>query len=97
MPRAVSPAPSDAEVDIFDSIYADDVPKGDQAAASEGFDFLDGDVDEDGDEAFIALKQAASYRKTTNLKGKTGQKRGGFQSMGTYCFLAVCSVAACTD
>lgn len=83
MARAVSPARSDAGVDIFDSIYTDDAYKGNRATANEGFDFLN-DVDEDGDEAFIALKQAASYRKTTNLKGKTGQKSGGFQSMGMY-------------
>ncbi|ROW16586.1 hypothetical protein VPNG_01673 [Cytospora leucostoma] len=81
MARAVSPARSDAGVDIFDSIYTDDAYKGNRATANQGFDFLN-DVDEDGDEAFIALKQAASYRKTTNLKGKTGQKSGGFQSMG---------------
>lgn len=86
MPRAVSPARSEAEVDIFDSLTTDNVPKdnNNRATAEEGFGFLD-DVDEDGDEAFIALKQAASYRKTTNLKGKTGQKSGGFQSMGMYC------------
>lgn len=83
MPRDVSPARSEAEVDIFESLTTGDVPKGNnnRATAEEGFGFLD-DVDEDGDEAFIALKQAASYRKTTNLKGKTGQKSGGFQSMG---------------
>lgn len=86
MPRDVSPARSEAEVDIFESLTTGDVPKGNNnlATAEEGFGFLD-DVDEDGDEAFIALKQAASYRKTTNLKGKTGQKSGGFQSMGMYC------------
>lgn len=88
MPRAVSPARSEAEVDIFDSLTTDQVQtehvhKDRQAQLNEGFGFLD-NVDDDDDEAFIALKQAASYRKTTNLKGKTGQKSGGFQSMGMY-------------
>lgn len=96
MPRAVSPTPSDGEVDIFDSINANDIPIRRQAAPNEGFDFLN-DVDEDGDEAFIALKQAASYRKTTNIKGKTGKKQGGFQSMGMCYLFANCSLTARTD
>ncbi|KUI56896.1 ATP-dependent RNA helicase DBP10 [Cytospora mali] len=85
MPRAVSPARSEAEVDIFDSLTNDNIRPynihNNQGTPREAVGFLD-EVDEDGDEAFIALKQAASYRKTTNLKGKTGQKSGGFQSMG---------------
>lgn len=87
--RAASPAPSDAEADIFDSLYTDDIEnsKPNQATVEEGFDFLDdarnGD-DDDGDEAFIALKQAASYRKTSQMKTKSAKKMGGgFQSMGT--------------
>lgn len=86
--RAASPAPSDAEADIFDSLYTEDIEatKPTQAAAAEGFDFLengqDGD-DDDGDEAFIALKQAASYRKTSQMKSKSVKKSGGgFQTMG---------------
>lgn len=87
--RAASPAPSDAEADIFDSLYTENIEsrKPDKAAVEEGFDFLDnghdGEEEDDGDEAFIALKQAASYRKTSNMKTKGAKKSGGgFQSMG---------------
>ena len=84
--RAASPAASENEVDIFDSLYTEDHEGQDNApAADNGFNFLeggDGEDEADGDEAFIALKQAASFRKTTNVKGKTGKKSGGFQSMG---------------
>ncbi|KAK2613609.1 hypothetical protein N8I77_000513 [Diaporthe amygdali] len=82
MPRAASPTPSDGEVDIFDSLYTDDVNSKQQASADVGFDFLDDANQDDGDEAFIALKQAASYRKAANQTKGTGQKGGGFQSMG---------------
>lgn len=46
---------------------------------TEGFDLvhLDGD-----DESFIAAQQAASNRKSSNLKGRTVRKGGGFQAMG---------------
>lgn len=88
--RAVSPAPSDAEADIVDSLFTEDIngSKPNQAAVDEGFDFLDdgpdGAEDDDGDEAFIALKQAASYRKTSQMKSKSAKKSGGgFQTMGT--------------
>ncbi|KAI1503862.1 P-loop containing nucleoside triphosphate hydrolase protein [Biscogniauxia marginata] len=64
-----------------------------KTAAQNGFgfdvgDFLDGIGNgqdaEDGqdDETFIALKQAASFRKASNLKGRTVKKGGGFQAMG---------------
>jgi ATP-dependent RNA helicase DDX54/DBP10 len=82
MPRAASPAPSDGEIDIFDSLYTDDVNTKPQATDGD-FDFLDDANQDDGDEAFIALKQAASYRKAANQTKGTGQKGGGFQSMGT--------------
>lgn len=39
-------------------------------------------AEDDGDEAFIALQQAASFRKASNLKGKSVKKGGGFQAMG---------------
>ncbi|KAI1210927.1 ATP-dependent RNA helicase DBP10 [Annulohypoxylon truncatum] len=88
--RAVSPAASENEVDILGSLFADSVntpeEKNKKNAAQDdlGFDFLDGDSngEDEGDEAFIALKQAASFRKTTNLKGKSVKKGGGFQAMG---------------
>ena len=95
-PRAVSPAASENEVDILGSLFTDDsaIANGKHGAdggSRGGFDFgfdagelleaQDGE-DDDGDEAFIALKQAASFRKASNLKGKTVKKGGGFQAMG---------------
>ncbi|KAI0857634.1 ATP-dependent RNA helicase DBP10 [Xylaria cubensis] len=95
MPRAVSPALSENEVDILGSLLTDGDEttshmKTKHAEAQDGFSFdvgdlLDGDDsgnEDDGDEAFIALKQAAAFRKNTNLKGTTLKKGGGFQSMG---------------
>ncbi|KAI0152429.1 ATP-dependent RNA helicase DBP10 [Hypoxylon sp. NC0597] len=87
--RAVSPAPSENEVDILGSLFTDNVGTSDRknkkniAQEDLGFDFLDGGDDgEDDDEAFIALKQAASFRKAGNVKGKSVKKGGGFQAMG---------------
>ncbi|KAI1127356.1 ATP-dependent RNA helicase DBP10 [Nemania abortiva] len=93
MPRAASPALSENEVDILGSLLTDGDEtshmKTKHAEVQDGFgfdvgDLLDGDdgEDDDGDEAFIALKQAAAFRKNTNLKGTTLKKGGGFQSMG---------------
>lgn len=90
--RAVSPAASENEVDILDSLYTEDGGRtdahdgmaldvedifGDGAGGGQGYN------DDDGDEAFIALTQAASFRKTGNLKSKSAKKGGGFQAMGT--------------
>ncbi|WYZ45043.1 hypothetical protein EsH8_VIII_000359 [Colletotrichum jinshuiense] len=90
--RAASPAPSEGEVDIADSLFAmnaDDNGSDDGQDAGIDFDVDgilngndQGDGDDDGDEAFIALQQAASFRKSTNLKGKSVKKGGGFQAMG---------------
>ncbi|KAL8407965.1 hypothetical protein RB594_006679 [Gaeumannomyces avenae] len=93
--RAASPAPSENEVDILSSIFTDDVeaarPKMSRPGLgiSDDFDF---DVDalltgahdggEGGDEALIALQQAASFRKTKDILGKSTKKGGGFQAMG---------------
>ncbi|KAI1762908.1 ATP-dependent RNA helicase DBP10 [Hypoxylon sp. FL1150] len=90
--RAVSPAQSENEVDIIGSLFtntsntrtSDKKSNKNVALEDVNFDFLDGDDggEDDGDEAFIALKQAASFRKTGNLKGKSVKKGGGFQAMG---------------
>ncbi|KAH8680871.1 DEAD/DEAH box helicase [Xylariales sp. PMI_506] len=91
--RAASPAVSENEVDILGSLFTDDADtsaKFETSAARDGFSFDaggildadDGSDDGDGDEAFIALKQAASFRKSTNVKGKSVKKGGGFQAMG---------------
>ncbi|KAL6881217.1 P-loop containing nucleoside triphosphate hydrolase protein [Trichoderma novae-zelandiae] len=89
--RAASPAPSEPELDILDSLYPGDDDNGEQGLGKDGQDGLDFDGffnaaapggGEDDDEAFIALHQAASYRKASNLKGRTVKKGGGFQAMG---------------
>jgi hypothetical protein len=94
--RAPSPAFSEHEVDIAGSLFANeadsdvelDNKKPADAAADLDFNSLlntrgdDESGDDDGDEAFIAMQQRRSNRKTTNLLGKTVKKGGGFQSMG---------------
>lgn len=93
--RAVSPAASEAEVDILGSLFTDGANDANgnyksSNAKSDGFGFDAGGIldaaddggSDDGDEAFIALKQAASFRKNSNVKGKSVKKGGGFQAMG---------------
>lgn len=89
-PRAASPALSENEVDIGASLFTDDVDQSrpGKTADQDGFGFdAEGLFDEGGegaddDEAFIALQQAASFRKGSNIKGKSVKKGGGFQAMG---------------
>jgi len=90
--RAASPALSENEVDIGGALFAEDLDdslKLDKSAEQDGFGFdadgifNGGDGSDDDDEAFIALQQAASFRKASNLKGKSVKKGGGFQAMGT--------------
>ncbi|KAL2023396.1 hypothetical protein VTK56DRAFT_2753 [Thermocarpiscus australiensis] len=94
--RALSPAPSENEVDIAGSLFANDADSDDEVdkqkpanpAVDLDFNGLlntagDGGSDDDGgDEDFIALQQRSSNRKTSNLQGKTVKKGGGFQAMG---------------
>ncbi len=40
------------------------------------------DDDADNDGIFIAAQQAASNRKSSNVKGRSVKKGGGFQAMG---------------
>lgn len=84
MARATSPAVPENEVDILGSLFTNE-----HIGAAGGFDaaeILDGDDGDgsDGDAAFIALKQSASFRKSTNMKGKSVKKGGGFQAMGAF-------------
>lgn len=87
--RAASPTPSENEVDILGSLYPGEDDNGNDGPSGLDLDF-DGFLNapepgnDDGDEAFIALQQAASFRKATNLKGRTVKKGGGFQAMGMY-------------
>jgi ATP-dependent RNA helicase DDX54/DBP10 len=88
--RGASPAPSDPEIDIVGSLYPGEEEGGETAPWTQDADFddiINGPVsgandEDDGDEAFIALQQAASFRKSSNLKGRTVKKGGGFQAMG---------------
>ncbi|KAK4178203.1 P-loop containing nucleoside triphosphate hydrolase protein [Triangularia setosa] len=92
--RAASPTPSEHEVDIAGSLFADEsddnfeiVKKGRETDFDLDFGDLlttgaDGDEDADGDEEFIASQLRKSNRKTTNQQGKTVKKGGGFQTLG---------------
>lgn len=84
-PRASSPALSENDFDISKALFGgDDSLDGHLNGGGDelGVDLdLGGDGDS-GDEDFIAAQQAASNRKSSNLKGKTVKKGGGFQAMG---------------
>ncbi|KAK6583801.1 hypothetical protein PZA11_003531 [Diplocarpon coronariae] len=89
--RASSPAASENDFDITNSLFQNDLGSDDDSFAHssskdlgvlDAGGILDLESDEEGDEAFIAAKQAASNRKASNLRGKTVKKGGGFQAMG---------------
>lgn len=90
--RAVSPTASENEFDITKSLFEDDednefgVSNPAEVGSLDAGGILDLGLesDGDGDEAFIAAQQAASNRKSSNVKGKSVKKGGGFQAMGTY-------------
>lgn len=85
---------SENDFDITKSLFKDDDSGDDYATphtANTG-EVLDAggildlglESDGEGDDAFIARQQAASNRKTSNLKGKSVKKGGGFQAMGMH-------------
>jgi ATP-dependent RNA helicase DDX54/DBP10 len=90
--RQTSPALSENEVDIADSLFAGIADEEQPAKRRGQGNVVKDDIDdilnagggsgEEEDEAFIALQQAASFRKASNLKGRTVKKGGGFQAMG---------------
>lgn len=96
--RAASPAASENEFDITNSLFQNEndsdsdqdlsAPKrGQKAPAAQSLDFLGEEVagdgdDDEDDEAFIAAQQTSANRKGANLKGRTVKKGGGFQVMG---------------
>jgi ATP-dependent RNA helicase DDX54/DBP10 len=90
--RAASPAISENEFDITKSLFKDDASAQDEEflgpttneTTLDAGNILDLGLesDGDGDEAFIAAQQAASNRKSSNIKGKNVKKGGGFQVMG---------------
>lgn len=92
--REPSPAASENEVDISKALFNDGSSAGsdnelqaqhpDRKArmlAPGEMPNLEGDYSSD-DAGFIAETQAASNRKTTNIKGRSVKKGGGFQAMG---------------
>jgi ATP-dependent RNA helicase DDX54/DBP10 len=83
-PRASSPAVSENEFDISNALFGGgDTSFGDNGDTIDVGAELDfGDGDGSDDETFIAARLAASNRKSSNLKGKTVKKGGGFQAMG---------------
>lgn len=83
-PRASSPALSENEFDISNALFGgDEISAQEQGQTAElGVDLDIGGDDGSDDETFIAAKQAASNRKASNVKGKTGKKAGAFQAMG---------------
>lgn len=90
--RAVSPANSEAEFDIAKSFFNDNPASDNDFDLSTTKDLgtlnagnildLDIESDGDGDGRFIATQQAAENRKSSNVKGKSVKKGGGFQAMG---------------
>jgi ATP-dependent RNA helicase DDX54/DBP10 len=92
--RGASPAASENEFDISNALFggsdveSDDDTNGrfhenkDRVARRETGDILGYESEETDDEAFIAGQQQAANRKSSNLKGRTVKKGGGFQAMG---------------
>ena len=98
--RTPSPPTSETEFDITATLFGDDDDgsetgvgisrkTGESAVLNAGeiLDFAEGgDSGDDGDAAFIAAHQAASNRKSSNVKGRSVKKGGGFQAMGRNIF-----------
>jgi ATP-dependent RNA helicase DDX54/DBP10 len=95
--RAASPATSENDFDISNALFGPEedsesedgvskalksVPKELDAAQILNLAEKDDEDEDGGDEAFIAAKQAASNRKSSNIKGRSVKKGGGFQAMG---------------
>ncbi|KAL8705076.1 MAG: hypothetical protein Q9201_001802 [Fulgogasparrea decipioides] len=92
--RALSPALSEAGVDIANALFDNGGDSGsengengqhsDRKGAMLAADSMPdlGNESSSNDEGFIADAQAASNRKASNLKGKSVKRGGGFQAMG---------------
>jgi ATP-dependent RNA helicase DDX54/DBP10 len=91
--RSSSPTRSENEFDISNALFPDDIsepahdsivePNKVARLLDNGFipDIMAESSDLD-DEAAIAQQQTAANRKTSNLKGRTVKKGGGFQALG---------------
>jgi ATP-dependent RNA helicase DDX54/DBP10 len=96
--RASSPALSENEFDITEALFKDEDqlsgheddqgnarsksrkrPQEDAQHIALALEDSSNDTD---DELFIAAQQAASNRKSSNVKGRSVKKGGGFQAMG---------------
>jgi ATP-dependent RNA helicase DDX54/DBP10 len=96
--RAVSPTVSENELDITNALAIDDdndsvigeetgLPTKVKAKPEKTADDNDLDMnlevgEDEDDEDYIAAQQAASNRKSSNIKGRSVKKGGGFQAMG---------------
>ncbi|KAK8216440.1 putative ATP-dependent RNA helicase DBP10 [Phyllosticta capitalensis] len=94
--RDVSPSLSENEFDISknllgdasDSEFEDAAPRKKKKPSKDDLGDIEAELNLGGgeensdDEAFIADQMAAANRKSSNLKGRTVKKGGGFQAMG---------------
>ncbi|ESZ95213.1 ATP-dependent RNA helicase dbp10 [Sclerotinia borealis F-4128] len=91
--RAASPTLSENDFDITKSLFNDDLDGDDddfgntttknvEPLDANGILDLGLESDGDGDGAFISAQQAAANRKSSNVKGQSAKKGGGFQAMG---------------
>lgn len=81
--RAIFGGSDDSDNDAFGGLEAQPTKPPPAAKPEDGdFGLDDGDDSGSEDEDFIAAQQAVSNRKSSNLKGKTVKKGGGFQAMG---------------
>ena len=76
---SVSPAPSENDIDIYNSLAETQTQKTPNLEETTNELTNGGDSE---DEDFIASRQIVSNRKSINLKGRTVKKGGGFQAMG---------------
>jgi ATP-dependent RNA helicase DDX54/DBP10 len=86
--RSASPAASDNGLDITKSLSKGDedndfgLRSTNDVGSLDAGGILDLGIESDDDGDFIAAHQAASNRKSSNVKGKSVKKGGGFQAMG---------------
>jgi ATP-dependent RNA helicase DDX54/DBP10 len=87
--RAASPAPSENAFDITNALVSASESETENSILSKkptkdlrNVSILAEDGGSSGDEGFIAGIQAAANRKSSNIKGKSVKKGGGFQAMG---------------
>lgn len=90
--HSTSPLDSEKDYDITNSISQIEPTGSDNTASFQRQNQLKFDagqildlfpeVEEDDDEAFIEFQKAALNKRSSNIKGKSVKKGGGFQAMG---------------